>query len=122
MCSTWTSGLNRRFPGCRKSAVRRHVAAQHAEYEEPDASVLPVSGSFCMREALGIDARCLAMLVGGASRGWRSRARTGSRRHSIGDVVSGCGEVASFGAEPYTNTDATAFETYVNQPELLRLV
>ena len=29
--------------------------------------------------------------------------RTGSRRHSIGDVVSGCGEAASFGAEPYTN-------------------
>ena len=34
--------------------------------------------------------------------------RTGSRRHSIGDVVSGCGEAASFGAEPYTNfLDAT---------------
>ena len=40
----------------------------------------------------------------GASRGWRSRARTGSRRHSIADVVSGCGEATSFGAEPYANT------------------
>ena len=41
------------------------MAAQHAEYEEPDASILPVPGSFCMREALGIDARCLVTLVEG---------------------------------------------------------
>ena len=42
-----------------------HVTVQHTEHEEPDASVLPVSGSFCMCEALGIDAGCLAVLVEG---------------------------------------------------------
>ena len=35
--------------------------------------------------------------------------RTGSRRHSIVGVVSGCGEAAPFGAEPYTNFRDTTF-------------
>ena len=40
--------------------------------------------------------------------------RTGSRRHSIGGVVSGCGEAASFGAEPYTNfRDITRFPRFL---------
>ena len=59
------SGLNHRFSRCRKGAACRHVTVQHAEHEEPDASVLPASGSFCMREALGTDAGCLAMMVEG---------------------------------------------------------
>ena len=40
----------------------------------------------------------------------------------MGDVGSGCGEAVSFGAEPYANTEAIAFETCVNHPELFRLV
>ena len=42
-----------------------HVAAQHTEHREPDASILLASGSFRMREALGIDAGYLAVLVEG---------------------------------------------------------
>ncbi len=67
--------------------------------------------AFCLCPALFVCAKRSASMrdawsrwLRGAGRGWRSRARTGSRRHSMGDVVSGGGETASFGADPYTNT------------------
>lgn len=57
------------FLRCCKGAVCCHVAAQNMEHREPDASVLPASGSFCMCEALGIDAGCLAVLAEGCQPG-----------------------------------------------------
>ena len=45
-CAMRPSGLSRRFLRCCKGATCCHVAAQHTEHREPDASVLPVSGSF----------------------------------------------------------------------------
>ena len=62
----WTqSPLSQMLQGCGLF----HMDAQYTEHREPDASVLPASGSFCMREAFGVDARYLAMLVEGCQPG-----------------------------------------------------
>ena len=57
----WTQSPSR----CRGGATCCRAVAQHTEHREPGASVLPASGSFCMCEVLGIDARGLAVLVEG---------------------------------------------------------
>ena len=103
-CSTKPVGLNHRF----LDVARARCAGT---WLRNMPSMKSRTQAFCLCPALFVCAKRSASMrdawsrwLRGAGRGWRSRARTGSRRHSIAVVVSGCGEATSFGAEPYANT------------------